>query len=84
MLPTSSTINSVSMCHIHHHPTHKRVPIPAQQHQEKKEAHEEIQQEIDDAASKWYSYTIAKANKLAEHFNKKPQYFLDIFFQGSA
>jgi hypothetical protein len=82
MPPTFSTIKSASTCHVHHHPASKRAPIPAQQHQEKKEACEEKQQAIDDAIGEWYSYTIAKANDLAERFNKKPQYFLDIFFQG--
>jgi hypothetical protein len=27
---------------------------------------------------------MAKAGELAERFNKKPHYFLDIFFQGGA
>ncbi|KAF8222542.1 hypothetical protein L208DRAFT_1186164, partial [Tricholoma matsutake] len=43
---------------------------------------QEKQQEIDNAVNEGYSYTIAKANDLAECFDQKPCYFLDIFFQG--
>ena len=84
MPPTFTTIKSASARHVHHHPAHKSVPIPAQQCQEKEEARQEKQQAIDDAVSKWYLYTITKANDLAHRFNKKPWYFLDIFFQGGA
>ncbi|KAF8231537.1 hypothetical protein L208DRAFT_1205075, partial [Tricholoma matsutake] len=45
---------------------------------------QEKQQAIDDAVSKWYLYTITKANDLAHRFNKKPWYFLNVFFEGSA
>ncbi|KAJ7220384.1 hypothetical protein C8J57DRAFT_1015512, partial [Mycena rebaudengoi] len=33
---------------------------------------------------KWFADTQAKAHELAERFQKKPRYFLDIFFQGGA
>jgi hypothetical protein len=84
-MPTNfTTIKSASTHRIRHDPSYKRASIPAQQQQEKREARQEKQQAIDDAVSKWYSYTIAKADDLAERFNKKPRYFLDIFFQGGA
>jgi hypothetical protein len=84
MPPVLTTNKSASLHCVCHDPPHKLAPIPAQQRQEKKEACEEKQQAIDDAVGKWYSYTIAKANDLAQHFDKKPCYFLDIFFQGGA
>lgn len=82
-MPTTFTpIKSASTHCICCDPSHKWAPIPAQQCQEKKEAQQEKQQEIDNAVNEGYSYTIAKANDLAECFDQKPCYFLDIFFQG--
>jgi hypothetical protein len=84
MPTTFATIKSASTCCVRHYGYHKLAPIPAQQRQEKKEACEEKQQAIDDTVGEWYSYTIVKANDLAQRFDKKPRYFLDIFFQGGA
>lgn len=39
---------------------------------------------IDAAVDEWFESTTAKANELAELFNKKPRYFLNIFFHGGA
>jgi hypothetical protein len=58
--------------------------MPAQQRKEKLAARQENQRLIDEAVSEWYSYTLAKADDLGKQFNKKPRYFLDIFFQGGA
>ena len=84
MPSTFTTIKSASARHVHHHPAHKLVPVPAQDHREKEEACQEKQQAIDDAVSQWYMYSITKANDLSHRFNKKLRYFLDMFFQGSA
>jgi hypothetical protein len=83
-MPTAfATIKSASTHHVRHEKA-RSAPIPAQQHQERLEACQEKQQAIDDAVGDWFSYTLAKADNLAQRFNKKPQYFLDIFFQGGA
>jgi hypothetical protein len=64
--------------------SHKPPPIPSQQRKEKLAARQENQRLIDNAVSEWYTYTLAKADDLGKRFNKKPRYFLDIFFQGGA
>lgn len=61
---------------------HTSIPIPTHQRKEKLAARQERQRQIDDAVSEWYSYTLAKADELGKLFNKKPRYFLDMFFQG--
>ena len=38
--------------------------------------------EIKDAVHKWKAYTLTLATDLGRHFNKKPRYFLELFFQG--
>ena len=45
-------------------------------------AHQETQWLINEAVSEWFTYTLAKAEDLGKQFNKKPQYFLNVFFQG--
>ena len=61
-------------------PVQKPPPIPSQQHREKLAARQETQRLIDNAVSEWYTYILAKADDLGKRFNKKPRYFLDIFF----
>jgi hypothetical protein len=39
---------------------------------------------IDQAVGEWFTATMVKAGQLAATFNKKPRYFLDLFFQGGA
>ncbi|KAJ6624398.1 hypothetical protein B0H10DRAFT_1740901, partial [Mycena sp. CBHHK59/15] len=40
--------------------------------------------EIDAAVDEWRVFTNEKASELAERFDLKPRYFLDLFFQGGA
>lgn len=61
---------------------HASIPIPSHQRKKNLAARQERQRKIDDAVSEWYSYTLAKADELGKLFNKKPRYFLDMFFQG--
>jgi hypothetical protein len=77
-----STIKNVSAPRLRKQPTHKRPPLPAQQQKEQQQKNRERQQQIDDAVGEWYTYTLAKADDLGKRFNKKPRYFLDLFFQG--
>lgn len=60
MPATFATIKSASTWHVHHDTMHKAAPIPAQPGQEKVKVHQEKQHTIDDAVSKWFSYTMAK------------------------
>jgi hypothetical protein len=82
MPPTLSTVKTVSAPRQRKLPAQKPPLIPSQQHREKLAVCQETQRLIDDAVSEWYTYTLAKANNLGKRFNKKPRYFLNIFFQG--
>ncbi|KAJ6573651.1 hypothetical protein B0H10DRAFT_1735203, partial [Mycena sp. CBHHK59/15] len=65
-------------------PPKKSAPLTATQLKEKREKRETRQAEIDAAMDEWRSHTNDKAAELAEHFDLKPRYFLDMFFQGGA
>jgi hypothetical protein len=80
---TSSTIKAASSTRIHH-TQQKSTPLTSKQKKEKKIQREENQAAIDAAVDEWFTSTMAKANELATQFNKKPRYFLDIFFHGGA
>lgn len=80
---TSSTINATSSIRFRH-TQQKSAPLTSKQRKEKKVQREENQAAIDAAVDQWFSSTMAKANELAAQFNKKPRYFLDIFFHGGA
>jgi hypothetical protein len=82
--PVLLTIKNLSAPRQRIAPTQKPPPIPSQQRKEKLEKHQENQRQIDEAVAEWYSYTLEKADDLGKRFNKKPRYFLDIFFQGGA
>lgn len=84
MPPALATVQVMSAPHQRNPPTHKLPSIPSQQRKEKLAACQEKQWLIDDAVSEWYTYMLAKANNLGKCFNKKPGYFLNIFFQGAA
>ena len=79
----SSTINAASSTRIRH-TKHKSTPLNAKQKKDKAIQREENQAAIDAAVDEWFELTMAKANELAERFDKKPRYFLDIFFHGGA
>lgn len=80
----ASTIKSVSTYHVCSSQLSRAPSIPAAQCTEKAAEHDHIQQDIDTAVNEWFTSTTALANTLADCFSKKPHYFLDIFFHGSA
>ena len=80
---TSSTINAASLIRIYH-THHKAAPLTSTQKKERTAQREKNQTAISMAVDEWFSSTTAKANELAARFNKKPRYFLDIFFHGGA
>jgi hypothetical protein len=84
MPPKLSTVKTVSAPRQRKPLARKPPPIPSQQRKEKLAACQENQRLIDDVVSEWYTYTLAKADDLGKRFNKKPRYFLNIFFQGGA
>jgi hypothetical protein len=82
--PVFSTVKNLSAPRLRKAPAHKPPPIPNQQRKANLAKRQENQRQIDDAVAEWYAYTLAKADDLGKRFNKKPRYFLDIFFQGGA
>ncbi|KAJ6485996.1 hypothetical protein C8R45DRAFT_828678, partial [Mycena sanguinolenta] len=62
----------------------KAAPLTTEQQNDKRVAREAKQAEIDAEVQKWMEYTNALATSLGDRFDKKPRYFLDIFFQGGA
>ena len=63
---------------------HKQAPLTAHQRALNAASRAARQGNIDQAVSDWYSATLLKAEQLAATYNKKPRYFLDLFFQGGA
>ena len=63
---------------------HRSAPQPKHQRDEKALERAQVQEEIDAAVNEWFDSTKKLATSLAERFNKKPRYFLDIFFSGGA
>ena len=63
---------------------HKQAPYTAHQRALRAASRAERQANIDQAVGEWYSATLVKAGQLAATYNKKPRYFLDLFFQGGA
>ncbi|KAJ7102690.1 hypothetical protein C8R43DRAFT_963918 [Mycena crocata] len=85
MPPSYTTIASASIARIRtHKPAPSQAPLPADQLKKKREDRETKQAKIAEAVDEWRDYTFAKADELAEQFDMKPHYFLDIFFQGGA
>ena len=78
---TSSTIDAASSNRVRH-TQQKFAPLTSKQRKEKKVQREENQAAIDAAVDEWFTSTTTKVNELAVQFNKKPQYFFDIFFHG--
>ena len=83
MVLTNSTIQAASTTGIQH-TLNPAVQVPYQQKKEKAEQREKTRAEINEVIEEWFANTNATANRLAERFNKKPRYFLDIFFHGGA
>ena len=63
---------------------HRSAPQPKHQRDEKALERARVQEEIDTAVNEWFDSTKKLAINLAERYNKKPRYFLDIFFSGGA
>ncbi|KAJ7342566.1 hypothetical protein DFH08DRAFT_703817 [Mycena albidolilacea] len=78
------TIQAVSAPRIHQAPSQPRAPLTMEEKKEKRETSKEKQAAIDSAVAEFFSYTESKAIKLGERFDRKPHYFLDLFFQGGA
>jgi len=75
-----------SLCRPSSHKWHtvsRKAPLTDAQRKEKSAASQRHQNEIDKAVCDWKATTLTLAMDLGRHFNKKPRYFLNLFFQGS-
>jgi hypothetical protein len=59
----------------------KRAPLTDTQRKERSAASHKRREDIDEAVCEWKASTMTLATDLARRFNKKPRYFLDLFFQ---
>jgi len=78
------TIKAVTSSRQRKAPTTKAVPLTAEKKKEKKRAHDENAKALAADIDEWFSATMAKAEELAEKYNKKTRYILDHFFHGGA
>ena len=62
----------------------KQAPLTAHQRALKAATRAQRQSTLDEAVGEWYSATLIKAEQLAKKFDKKPHFFLELFFQGGA
>ena len=65
------------------HTISSKARLTESQHKERSARSCKRQAEIEDAVHEWKAYTLTLATDLGQCFNKKPRYFLDLFFQGS-
>ncbi|KAF8184055.1 hypothetical protein K438DRAFT_1974648 [Mycena galopus ATCC 62051] len=65
-------------------PRPKPAPIPSDQQKANRQARADKQAEIDTEISQLFDHIKATADQLAERFDMKARYFLDIIFQGGA
>lgn len=79
-----TTIASLTSSRRWQAPQNRPAPLTADQRAEKKEAQSQTQAAINNEVNDWFAATVTKANELGERFNKKPCYFLELFFQGGA
>ncbi|KAJ7086902.1 hypothetical protein B0H15DRAFT_781879 [Mycena belliarum] len=97
-MPHTKTIAAVSQPRRKPAPTLPQAKATASEKKEKREESRAKQEKIDAAvgtdsispldvsnpflSAEWFTETKAKAAELAARFDKKPRYFLDVFFQG--
>ena len=74
-----------SLCLLSSHKWHTiswRAPLTDAQRKERSAASQKCQEEIDEAVRDWKATTLTLVMDMARRFNKKPWYFLNLFFQG--
>ena len=64
------------------HTVSSKVRLTESQRKERSARSSKRRAEIEDAVQQWKAYTLTLATDLGRRFNKKPRYFLDLFFQG--
>ncbi|KAJ6573766.1 hypothetical protein DFH09DRAFT_1311850 [Mycena vulgaris] len=83
-MSSHKTIAALSQPRIRQTPSVPRAPLTAEEKKKKREDSPETQAQIDEAVGEWWAQTYSKAVQLAQRFDKKPCYFLDMMFQGGA
>ncbi|KAJ6449009.1 hypothetical protein C8R45DRAFT_1084351 [Mycena sanguinolenta] len=84
VLTSFKTIQAVSVLRARAPAPPPQAPLTAEQKREKRAERAETQANIDRDVAEWFLFTEAKAIELGQKYDKKPRYFLDIFFQGGA
>ena len=79
-MPYTNTLHLPHSCVWH--PISSKARLTESQHKERSARSCKCQAEIEDAVHEWKAYTLTLATDLGRRFNKKPRYFLDLFFQG--
>ena len=75
--------NTLRLPHSHvRHTISSKACLTESQRKERSAHSRKCRAEIEDAVHEWKVYTLTLATDLGRHFNKKPCYFLDLFFQG--
>jgi hypothetical protein len=64
------------------HTVSSKVRLTESQRKERSARSSKCRAEIEDVVQQWKAYTLTLATDLGRRFNKKPRYFLDLFFQG--
>ena len=64
------------------HTVSSKVRLTELQRKEKSDRSHKRRVEIEEEVQQWKAYTLTLATDLGRRFNKKPRYFLDLFFQG--
>ncbi|KAF8326485.1 hypothetical protein F5887DRAFT_1197076 [Amanita rubescens] len=60
------------------------IPVPPEQRAQRRETNRERREEVNAAIIAWETYTLSKAEELAERFKRRPRYFLDLFYQSTS
>ncbi len=60
------------------------IPVPPEQRAQRRETNRECREEVNATIIAWETYTLSKAEELAERFKRRPRYFLDLFYQSTS
>ncbi|KAJ7429763.1 hypothetical protein B0H11DRAFT_1872497 [Mycena galericulata] len=78
------TIAAISQPRQRHIPAKPRAPLTQEERKAKTDASTQKQTEINDDVQQFFDEAFERAHRLAEKYDKKSCYFLDLFFQRGA
>ncbi|KAJ7797420.1 hypothetical protein B0H14DRAFT_2911503, partial [Mycena olivaceomarginata] len=83
-MPLAGLTISTATPHVRFTEPKKRAQLSPEDRKDRQEARADKQALIDSAVTEWFNNTMALAEELGTRHKLKPQYFLDLFFQGGA